>query len=396
MRVGIVCPYSFDVPGGVQWHVRDLAEYLIGQGHDISVLAPATDDTPVPEYVSSAGRAVPIRYNGSTARLTFGPRSAARVNRWLQAGDFDLIHIHEPITPSLSLLALWATEGPVVATFHTSTLKSRAMQAARPLVGPSLEKIGGRIAVSADALDTLRRHLGSDAVIIPNAVFVDRLAAARPRPEWVGSPAAPTLAFLGRFEEPRKGLQVLLKAMPQILAAVPGTRLFVAGRGDQDDARETMTDETSRACTFLGVVSDADKAALLASADLYIAPQTGGESFGVVLVEAMSVGTPVVASDIPPFADVLLDGEAGTLFRVRDPADLAGRVLARLRRPVDAQRLAGVARQRATDFDWAIVGQHILEVYELALGAHQAAALVPRMGAAAWREAFYPARADKA
>ena len=125
MRIGIVCPYSFDMPGGVQYHVRDLAEVFLAQGHDVSVLAPANDRTPLPPYVVSAGRAIPVKYNGSTARLNIGPMAAARVSRWVENGDFDLVHLHEPITPSVSVLALWAAEGPIVATFHTASAASR-------------------------------------------------------------------------------------------------------------------------------------------------------------------------------------------------------------------------------------------------------------------------------
>ena len=144
MRIGIVCPYSFDIPGGVQFHVRDLAEVLIQRGHEISVLAPADDDTPLPPYVVSAGRAIPVRYNGSVARLNFGPMTNARVNGWLDRGRFDLIHIHEPITPSVGSLALWAAECPIVATFHTSNLRSRAMQVSYPFFRPSLDHEIGR------------------------------------------------------------------------------------------------------------------------------------------------------------------------------------------------------------------------------------------------------------
>jgi phosphatidylinositol alpha-mannosyltransferase len=145
MRIGIVCPYAWDVPGGVQFHVRDLAEHLIRLGHEVSVLAPAEDDTPLPPYVVPAGRAVPVPYNGSVARLNFGFLSAARVRRWLHDGDFEVLHIHEPATPSLSLLACWAATGPIVATFHTSNPRSRAMVAAEPILQPALEKISARI-----------------------------------------------------------------------------------------------------------------------------------------------------------------------------------------------------------------------------------------------------------
>ncbi|MEO6791023.1 MAG: glycosyltransferase family 4 protein, partial [Ornithinibacter sp.] len=127
MRIGLVCPYSFDVPGGVQFHVRDLAEHFIAEGHHVSVLAPADDDdTSLPPYLVSAGKAVPVRYNGSVARLNFGPVTSARVSRWLETGDFDVVHLHEPVTPSVSILALWAATEPIVATFHTANLRSRA------------------------------------------------------------------------------------------------------------------------------------------------------------------------------------------------------------------------------------------------------------------------------
>lgn len=216
LRVGIVCPYSFDVPGGVQFHVRDLAEALMTRGHEVQVLAPADDDTPVPEFVTAAGRAVPVRYNGSVARLTFGPVTAARARKWLENGQFDVLHLHEPVTPSLSMLALWIADGPVVATFHTSTVRSRSLQLAFPLVRQSLEKISARIAVSEDARRTLVDHLGGDAVVIPNGVYVDTFAAAEPDERWTGTPDAPTIAFLGRLDEPRKGLGVLLGAVREI------------------------------------------------------------------------------------------------------------------------------------------------------------------------------------
>ena len=232
MRIGIVSPYSFDVPGGVQLHVRDLAEYFISQGHHVSVLAPADDDTPLPDYVVSSGRAVPVRYNGSVARLSFGPLTAARVGRWVEAGRFDVVHIHEPVAPSVSVLALWAVDGPIVATFHTSNLRSRAMQAAYPLLRPSLEKISARIAVSEDARRTVTTHLGGDAVVIPNGVFVERFASAEHRPDWEGTPERPTIAFLGRMEEPRKGMPLLAQALPEIVREIPGVRVLIAGPGD--------------------------------------------------------------------------------------------------------------------------------------------------------------------
>lgn len=364
MRIGIVCPYSFDVPGGVQIHVADLAEQLIALGHEVSVLAPADEETPVPAYVESAGRTVPVRYNGSVARLNFGPVSGARVRRWLGAGQFDVLHIHEPVTPSLGMLALWIADGPIVATFHTSNDRSRAMQIAFPLVRPWLEKISARIAVSEAARRTLVAHLGGDAVVVPNGVYVSRFRSALPNPAWSGTAERPTVAFLGRLDEPRKGLPVLVAAIPEVLRRRPGTRFLVAGRGDVEWAREALGD-VGDSVVYLGGVSDEDKASLLRSVDVYVAPHTGGESFGIVLVEAMSAGSCVVASALPAFRDVLADGEAGVLFPVNDSAALADALCGILDDPERRGRLTDSARTHVEQYDWSVVAARILDVYAL-------------------------------
>ncbi len=360
MRIGIVCPYSWDVPGGVQFHIRDLAEHLIRLGHEVSVLAPADEDTPLPPYVVSAGRAVPVPYNGSVARLSFGFLSAARVRRWLHDGTFDVVHIHEPASPSLGLLTCWAAQGPIVATFHTSTARSRAMVAAYPILQHALEKISARIAVSEYARRTLVEHLGGDAVVIPNGVDVDFFARAEPKAEWQGN----TLGFIGRIDEPRKGLPVLMKALPKIFAERPDARLLVAGRGDEEEAVASLPPEMRSRVEFLGMVSDEDKARLLRSVDVYVAPNTGGESFGIILVEALSAGAPVLAADLDAFAQVLDQGEAGELFANEDADDLAAKALGLLG---DAERRAELSERGSAHvrrFDWSTVGADILAVYE--------------------------------
>ncbi|MET9498483.1 glycosyltransferase family 4 protein [Streptomyces sp. NPDC006552] len=368
MRIGIVCPYSWDVPGGVQFHIRDLAEHLIALGHEVSVLAPADDETPLPPYVVSAGRAVPVPYNGSVARLNFGFLSAARVRRWLHDGAFDVIHIHEPTSPSLGLLSCWAAQGPIVATFHTSNPRSRAMIAAYPILQPALEKISARIAVSEYARRTLVEHLGGDAVVIPNGVDVDFFARAEPKAEWRGGPGAGarggTIGFIGRIDEPRKGLPVLMKALPKILAERPETRLLVAGRGDEVEAVASLPKEMRERVEFLGMVSDVDKARFLRSIDVYVAPNTGGESFGIILVEAMSAGAPVLASDLDAFAQVLDQGAAGELFANEDADALADAALRLLADPARRDDLRERGSKHVRRFDWSTVGADILSVYE--------------------------------
>jgi phosphatidyl-myo-inositol alpha-mannosyltransferase len=360
LRIGIVCPYSWDVPGGVQFHIRDLAEHLISLGHEVSVLAPADDDTPLPPYAVSAGRAVPVPYNGSVARLNFGFLSAARVRRWLHEGAFEVIHIHEPASPSLGLLACWAAQGPIVATFHTSNPRSRAMIAAYPILQPALEKISARIAVSEYARRTLVEHLGGDAVVIPNGVDVDFFADAEPNPDWQGG----TIGFIGRIDEPRKGLPTLMRALPKILAERPGTRLLVAGRGDQKEAVEDLPAAMRGQVVFLGMVSDQDKARLLRSVDVYVAPNLGGESFGIILVEALSAGAPVLASDLDAFRQVLDHGGAGELFPVDDADVLATATLRLLGDPARLAALRAAGSRHVRRFDWSTVGAEILSVYE--------------------------------
>jgi phosphatidylinositol alpha-mannosyltransferase len=372
MRIGIVSPYSFDTPGGVQNHVHDLAETLIGLGHYVNVLAPAADDEELPRYVTPAGRSVPVRYNGSVARVSFGPISATRVRRWLTTGRFDVLHVHEPIIPSLSMLAVLSARGPVVATFHTATTRSRTMAAAQGLLQIVLEKITARIAVSALARRVQVEHLGGDAVEIPNGVVVSRFANAEPFDGWPGGPAEDgggAIGFLGRFTEERKGFPVLADAFVTLAAERPRLRLLVAGPGERDDLFEMLPESVHDRVTFLGKVSEADKARMLASVDIYAAPNTHGESFGMILTEALAAGTPIVASDLDAFRRVLDGGRAGLLFPTADVEALTKALRDLLD---DPERRAGYATEAArvvTAYDWTTVAQRVIEVYALAIEA---------------------------
>jgi len=369
LRIGIVCPYSFDVPGGVQNHIQDLAETLIGLGHRVSVLAPADEDGQLPPYVVSAGRAVPVRYNGSVARLAFGPLSAARVRRWLAAGHFDVLHVHEPGTPSLSLLAVVSARGPVVATFHTATTRSRAMIAAQGVLQLVLERITARIAVSELARKVQVEHLGGSAWQIPNGVAVAKFAHADPLPGWPGPGCA--IGFLGRFTEPRKGFAVLREAFLRLAPQRPGLRLLVAGPGDPAEVMADVPAELAERVVFLGKVSEADKARVFHSVDVYVAPNTGGESFGMILTEAMAAGTPVVASDLDAFRRVLDNGRAGALFPNGDAAALATALAGLLDDPARRVALAAHATEVVAGYDWPVVAARVLEVYATAIEASE-------------------------
>ncbi len=373
MRIGIVCPYSWDIPGGVQAHVRDLAEKLLSLGHEVSVLAPGNDDTPgLPSYVAVAGKAVPIPYNGSVARLQFGLVSAARVRRWLRDGAFDVVHVHEPAPPSLSLLACMIHDGPLVATFHAATLRSRFLSMFDSALQPFLEKISGKIAVSPAARKVIVEHLGGDAVVIPNGVAVEHFRGAEPLDAYPSTPldrlrSGGLVGFIGRYDEPRKGMPVLLGALEELALRRPGLRLLVAGRGDADDFLDGVPEHVAERIVLLGQVSDPDKARMLASADVYCAPNIGGESFGVILLEAMASRTPVVASDLEPFRRVLGGGDAGRLFSTGDPADLASALTDVLDDDLLRHRLVAAGDRAVTPYDWSIIVAEVLRVYDLAI-----------------------------
>ncbi|MCZ3388543.1 MAG: glycosyltransferase family 4 protein [Actinomycetia bacterium] len=365
MKIGIVCPYDWNVPSGVAIHVHELAEALIDLGLDVSVLAPGDESEEMADYVTIAGRSIPVPYNGSVARVSFGPRSASRVRKWIREGEFDVLHVHSPVTPSLGMMACWSAIGPIVATFHAAIDgRSRMMSSGAWILQATLEKVRARIAVSEEARRTVVQHLGGDAVLVPNGVDVARFASAPSRPEW-STPGS--LAFLGRVDEGRKGLGVLLDALPAIAADQPEVRLLIAGPGETN-ALTALPAEISRRIHLLGRVTEQEKAELLSSVALFVAPHIGGESFGIVLLEAMAAGSPVLASDLVAFKDVLDGGRCGALFAAGDPASLASAATALLADPGRRAQLAAAGSERASEYDWARVARQVVAVYETVAG----------------------------
>ena len=372
LKIGIVCPYGWDVPGGVQNHIRDLAEFLLAAGHLVSVLAPAIDETSLPDYVVSAGKPIAIPYNGAVARVLFGPVAFSRVKAWISQGDFDLLHLHEPAIPSISLLACWAAEGPMVGTFHAAAKHQKVIYAIGPILEPAIEKLSARIAVSEAARLTLTNHLDTDAVVIPNGIYSKRYANGKPQDKWLGN----TIGFIGRFEEPRKGLHVLLDALPIIARFAPDVRVFVAGPGDPKDVEKTIDPQLRQRFEFLGRISEEDKADFMASVAIYVAPNTGGESFGIILAEALAGGACVVASDIPAFESLLGGGEFGALFASEDSTELAKTIIDLLRDGNKRQVLSKAGKDHAQIFDWDVVGEQIFSIYEMALVGGEGVTLV--------------------
>ena len=363
VRVGLVCPYSLDVPGGVQNHVRDLAEALIGLGHDVSVLAPSESDD-LPPYVVPAGRAVPVPYNGSVARVSFGPVMAARVRRWLHAGAFDVLHLHEPATPSLSLLALRAARCPVVATYHASNGRSRALTATA--AHPATVAGEGQRPDRGLGARPRAQHVGAERWVIPNGVYVDRFASAEPRADWRGETG--TVAFVGRLGEPRKGFELLARAFAKVAAERPGCRLLVVGGGDVAEARRLLPRQLRDQVLFLGAVDDHAKAVALRTADVYVAPNTGGELRPRARRGdgGRGHGAGQRPAGVPPGARRRRLRE---LFTTGDVDGLASGLTGLLDDPARRAVLDEAARAAVHRYDWSVVAGRILRVYETVAGS---------------------------
>jgi phosphatidylinositol alpha-mannosyltransferase len=278
-----------------------------------------------------------------------------------------VLHVHEPTAPSLSLLACWVADGPIVATVHTAIPRSRLIHATSPVLQTALEKISGRIAVSEAARTTLVEHMGGDAVLIPNGVTVRRYEKANPLPGWPGPGGA--LGFLGRMDEPRKGLDVLLRAFEAMAGDRPRLRLLIAGPGDAADVLDRVPAPLRARVVLLGQVTEEDKARVYHSVDVFCAPNTGGESFGIVLAEAMAAGAPIAASDLDAFRQVLRGGRAGELFTIGDPDALAAAAGRLLDDPPLRARLSAAASEAVRAYDWPVVARDVVKVYQAVVPA---------------------------
>ncbi len=360
MRIGMVCPYDWGTPGGVRSHVQGLATTLQSRGHEVSVLTPVEDDACLPEWAVPGGKPITVSYNGSVAGLSFGVRATRRVRRWIRDGQFDVLHVHEPLAPSLSILSCWSARGPIVGTWHSSLDRSRILSAGYSIAQTAMEKISASIAVSEDARRTLVTHVGGDAVLIPNGVRTADFHVATKSVD----PEAPTLLFLGRLDEPRKGLDVFIEALPRILTAIPAARVLIAGPGDTADHIAAIPAAMRDRVEIVGNVSDEGRRDIFARSDLYVAPHIGGESFGIVLIEAMAARTPVLASDLPAFRRVLQEGQSGALFPTGDASALATSAVDLLNNAPRRVELTSAGLLRAEVFDWEQIVDDVLAVYD--------------------------------
>ncbi len=361
MRVALACPYAWDDPGGVQVQVRELAERLRDGGHEVLVLAPART-APTEPWVRAVGRPLDIPYNASNAPIDPRPWSRAAVRHALAGFGPDVVHAHQPTAPSTGLWATLEARAPVVGTFHSGAGRARLYDLAAPVLRRVMRRLAIRTAVSERAAAFEHQRIGGIFEVIPNGLDVVRFSKAQPADLGPGR----KLLFVGRLDA-RKGFSTALQAFQVLAELHEDLRLVIVGDGPEGSVVATLGEDLRERVTMLGAVRNADLPPLATSCDLYLGPAMGGESFGVVLIEAMAAGLPVVASDIAGYDEVVTDGVDGLLVPPGDPdalASAAGRILedAEL-----AERLATAGRERAAAFDWSVILPAIEDVYARAL-----------------------------
>ncbi|MDA8062527.1 MAG: glycosyltransferase family 4 protein [Actinomycetota bacterium] len=359
MRVGLVCPYSLSVPGGVQAQVLGLGRVLRRLGVEARVLGPCDGPPPEPG-VTALGESVPAVANGSLAAIAPDPSAALRTIRALRDEAFDVVHLHEPVVPGPTLTALVVSSAPLVGTFHRAG-GSRWYQLVRPLARWSVGRLDLRVAVSEPAATTARAVFGGEYVLAWNGIDLDRHREVVPWPA-----GGPTVLFVGRHEE-RKGLAVLLEAAGRLPRDVT---VWVAGEGPETEALRSRPTPGAR-IEWLGPIGEVEKLRRLAAADVFCAPSLHGESFGVVLLEGLAAGAVVVASALDGYRRVVRPGVDGLLVRPGDPGDLAGAIAAALEEGGRAGPLAEAGRLRAEEFGMPKLASLYLGLYEQARDARR-------------------------
>ncbi len=362
MKIGLVSPYVYPLPGGVTQHVRYLYENLRLRGHDVRILSSSHGLQRASEGdIIRIGKGFSMPVNGSVGTVTLSPRFVSQVRNMLEREQFDLLHFHEPFVPFLSPIILRLSTSVNIATFHAYGGFSPSYEFGRRVMGGYAARLHGRIAVSGAAKHFIERYFPGEYKVIPNGVDINRFERAVPLARWQDGPR--NILFVGRFE-PRKGLLDLLKAYRILRKTGCDCRVLVVGSGPL--AREASRYVATRRLgdvEFLGRVTDEEKAQLFRTADVYVSPATGGESFGIVLLEAMAAGTAIVASDIHGYKGVVRRGREALLVPPREPKALAGAIARLLRDDEERTAMAAAGRIRAEEFSWPRVTAKVDDFY---------------------------------
>ncbi|MFZ5918193.1 MAG: glycosyltransferase family 4 protein [Chloroflexota bacterium] len=370
MKIALVSPYDFARPGGVATHINALSREFRARGHDVRIIAPcSSNDAPLPYIIKASGSVQAISYAGTVARISLSPRMYHRVKRILAQEQFDVIHLHEPLTPGLTLAVLRhlgvCPESLVVGTFHAYQEAHKGYALGKPLFRRIIRRLDGRIAVSEAARDYAARYFPGEYAIIPNGIDPERFGSAAVQPLAAFSDDRPNVLFVGRLEQ-RKGLAYLLRAFARVQSFAPQTRLLVVGASERDEQAlyVALSRELGlRHVHFVGQVSDDDLPRYYRSSHLFCAPSIGFESFGLVLLEAMAAGVPVIATDIRGYRSVVGNSGAGLLVPPKDAAALAQAIIQLLQDPRRRQDMAQQGRARSLAYNWPHIADRILSFY---------------------------------
>ena len=369
LRIAQVSPYDFAHPGGVQRHIASLSRELQTRGHELSILAPCTSDDPAVDIgdvdLRTFGRSVPIPTAGSVARISFSVWHEWRLKNMLEEEQFDIVHIHEPLMPMFALTASRFSPSTTIGTFHAyNEGRAKGYTIWKKILNRGAIRLNGRIAVSEPAKTFAKRYFDGDYRVIPNGLDVDRFSKHGPRPSVLKNEAI-NMVFVGRVNEPRKGLRYALGAYSLLKWEYPNLRLIVIGAGIPDrESYRIMGERSLDDVMFVGPVTDDELPDYYQHADIFLAPNTGKESFGFIIIEAMSASTPIIASDIPGFASVMTDGKEGLMCAPKDESAMAHAIKRLIENPGLRVQLGVDGRATVDQYRWDRVADRMLGYYE--------------------------------
>lgn len=365
MKIALVSPYDYPYPGGVTEHIYHLSQEFTRRGHAVKIIAPSsTDEDQLDENVYRIGGIVPVPVSGSIARITLSPRAYRWIKQILQKEQFDIVHLHEPLMPVICLVTLRHSKSINIGTFHAYRESNFAYLAGKPVLKPFIVKLHGRIAVSQPARDLVAKYFPGEYRIIPNGIDAETFGGEHVQPLPQYSDGKTNVLFVGRIEK-RKGLKHLLSAWHAITAQYPDTRLIVVGEGELRQEMEAFARERRlRNVVFVGYVPNNELPRYYRTAHIFCAPSTGFESQGIVLLEAMAAGRPIVASDIAGYRTVITNGQEGLLVPPADEAALAAAITRLISDTELQQRLGQAGRITAQRYSWDKIASQVLDYYE--------------------------------
>ena len=367
MKIALVTPYEYPYPGGVTEHVSHLDRCFREWGHDVRIVAPCTEteERMTDNVIGISGSIVSVPFSGSVSRVSFSPRIYRRVKHLLARERFDVVHLHEPLTPALPLTVLRHSKTVNVGTFHAYREQHLGLKVGRRVLKRFMAKLDAKICVSEASREMMSKYFPGEYTVIPNGIDVQHFAGVHVKPIERFDDGRPNVLFVGRLDK-RKGFEYLLRAYSRVLAAIPNARLIVVGAYDNEDKAPFVHYARTHhlnSVKFVGRVSSADLPRYYRTCDVFCAPSTGFESFGIVLLEAMAAGKPIVATNIAGYRSVLEDSREGLLVEPENELALTEAIVSLLQDAGLRREMGARGQDKARRYDWSIVAGLVLDLY---------------------------------